>query len=252
MLEFRNVDVNIGRTCILKDISISFKKGKITTLAGPNGCGKTTLLQALNGVSKVSTGDIFLDSELYLKLPMRERAKRLSFMPQFRENVPCIPVKGFVEHGRFPYMGFSRKMSSQDTEIVEKALAFTGVAEYRHSMVNELSGGVIQRVYLAMQLAQDSSYMVLDEPMNFLDFPGQREMLLLIKRLRDEGRTVILVLHDLNQALQVSDEIVIMKERKIIASGTPAECIRDDLIGKVFDCSVRQVEVQGEKHYLFE
>lgn len=251
MLEFRNVDVNIGKTPILKDISLQLEKGKITALIGSNGCGKTTLLQTLNGVSTVVSGDIILDDEFYLKLPARERARRLSFMPQFRESAPCISVKGLVEHGRFPYMGFARKMNKEDEEAIEQALEFTGISKYGNCMVNELSGGLQQRAYLAMQLAQKSPYMVMDEPMNYLDFPGQREMLGLIRKLRDTGYTVILVLHDLNQALQTADRLIVMKDRGIVDIGTPQECLQRGTIEKVFDCTVTTIESGGIPYYMF-
>lgn len=251
MLEFLNVSVSVSKTPILKDISVKFNEGEITSIIGPNGCGKTTLLQTLNGVSTVTAGKIIIDNEDYLALPIRQRAKRLSFMPQFRENAPCISVEGLVEHGRFPYMGFSRKMSSEDREAVEHALMYAQISQYKSCMVNELSGGLCQRVYLAMQLAQNSPYMVMDEPMNYLDFPSQRQMYGLIRRLKDDGKTVILVLHDLNQALQISDKIVVMQDRKLVCCKTPEECIKSGIIKQVFQCFINSIEVDGANQYIF-
>ena len=251
MLEFQNVSVSVSRTPILKDISVQFEKGEITSIIGPNGCGKTTLLQTLNGISTVSSGKIMIDGEDYLSLGVKERAKRLSFMSQFRESAPCISVKGLVEHGRFPYMGFSRMMSAEDRACVERALEYVQIADYRHSMVNELSGGLQQRVYLAMQLAQDSPYMVMDEPMSYLDFPSQRQMYGLIEGLKKEGKTIIVVQHDLNRALQLSDRIVVMSGRKVAGVGTPKECIDSGLIERVFECTVSSVNIEGVNQYIF-
>lgn len=251
MLEFRNVSVSVSKTGILNDISASFERGKITSIVGPNGCGKTTLLQTLNGISTVTSGQIIIDDIDYLNYSLRDRAKHLSFMPQFRDSAPRISVKGLVEHGRFPYMGFSRKMSGEDKRIVEKALEFTGLAEYKDCMVNELSGGQQQRVYLAMQLAQNSEYLVMDEPMNYLDFPGQRDMYKLIQQLGAEGRTIIMVLHDLNHAMQISDNIVVMNNRKVVFSGTPSDCLEKGFIEEVFECDVKAAEFDGKKHYVF-
>lgn len=251
MLDFQSVSVSVAKTPILKDISVQFNEGEITSIIGPNGCGKTTLLQTLNGVSTVTAGKIMLDNEDYLGLPMRQRARRLSFMPQFRESAPCISVGGLVEHGRFPYMGFSRKMGADDREAVRHALIYVKAEQYRNCMVNELSGGLQQRVYLAMQLAQDSPYMVMDEPMNYLDFPSQRQMYSLIRRLKEDGKTVILVLHDLNQALQISDRIVVMQDRKIAGYGSPEECIDSGIIEQVFQCFISSMEVDGVKQYIF-
>lgn len=251
MLEFKHIDVSVNKTPILSDISIAFDEGKITTIIGPNGCGKTTLLQTLNALSTVTAGEIILDDENYIELSYKERAKRLSFMSQFRESAPMISVGGLVEHGRFPYMGFSRKMSMEDRVAVSNALDYTGVSEYKNHMVNELSGGVQQRVYLAMQLAQNSRYMVMDEPMNYLDFPAQRKMYKLIKNLVNEGKSIILVLHDLNHALQISDTLVVMQNRKIIGVGTPKECMESGILEKVFDCEVNEVTINGTTQYVF-
>jgi len=250
MLEFKNVDVSVSKTPILKNINVSFENGGITSIIGPNGCGKTTLLQTLNGVSAVTSGKILIDGEDYLSFGVRDRAIRLSFMPQFRESAPNISVRGLVEHGRFAYMGFSRKMSETDREAVDNAIEFVNLTEYKNCMVSELSGGLQQRVYLAMQLAQNSQYMVLDEPMNHLDFQGQREMYSLIESLKI-NRTIIMVSHDLNHALKISDRVVVMSDRRIEFTGTPEECMADKVIEKIFNCEVNHIEINGEKHFLF-
>lgn len=250
MLEFKNVDVSVGKIPILEDISVNFETGKITSLVGPNGCGKTTLLQTLNGVSKVNSGEILLDGANFLEYSSRDKAKRLSFMPQFRENAPNISVKGLVEHGRFAYMGFSRTMSDEDKALVNSAIEFVHIEDYRNCMVSELSGGIQQRVYLAMQLAQNSQYMVLDEPMNHLDFEGQREMYQMISRLK-EKKTIVMVSHDLNHALKISDYVVVMSDRKIVYKGTPLECIESGAITDTFNCKISSAVIEGEKHYIF-
>lgn len=251
MLEFKNVDVSVSKTPILKNLSVCFEEGKITSIIGPNGCGKTTLLQTLIGVSSITSGDIIVDGKAFRNLQARERARLLSFLPQFRESAPCISVNTLVEHGRFPYMGFSRKMSEEDRIAVDKAIEYTGLSEYRYCMVNELSGGMQQRVYLAMQLAQNSPYMVMDEPMNYLDFPGQRELYGLIRDLVAKDKTIIIVLHDIGQALRISDEIVVMNERKICGTGTPEDLLKSGLIENVFNCKINEVTVDGLKQYVF-
>ena len=250
MLEFKNVSVSIGKKNILDDISVSFEKGKITTIVGPNGCGKTTLLQTLIGIGDVVSGEILLEGDSFLKMPLRERAKKISFLPQIRERIPNMSVKGFIEHGRFPYSGFSRKLSGEDVNAVNKAMETTGVTQYKDMLITELSGGVRQRVYLAMQLAQECPYIILDEPMTFLDFAGQREMLGIIKSLNNNGQAVIMVLHDQNQALQISDKIVIMQERKIIMSGCSNDCLQSNVIEKVFGCRLESIEIDGRINYV--
>lgn len=251
MLEYKNVSVSVSKTPILSGISIAFETGKITSVIGPNGCGKTTLLQTLIGISRVTSGSVLLDGEDIFELPIKERAKKVSFMAQFRGNAPSISVKGLVEHGRFPYMGFSRKMSKADEEAVKKAIAFVGLEGYEKNKVSELSGGMLQKAYLAMQLAQDCELMVMDEPMNHLDFKSQRDIYKLIEKLGKSGKTIILVSHDLNQAFKLSDSIVVMNDRKIIAKGKPEELLESKIINTVFDCEVRPTEVFGEKQYIF-
>jgi len=251
MLKFQNVDVSVNKTPILMDLSVVFDKGKINTIIGPNGCGKTTLLQTLNGLSTVNKGSILIEGDSYLDLSVRERAKRLSLMPQFRDSAPNISVNSLVEHGRFAYMGFSRKMSEEDQEAIQSALEYAGILEYKNRIVSELSGGLQQRVYLAMQLAQSSDYMVMDEPLNYLDYPSQREMYSLIKNLVNKGKTIILVLHDLNYALRISDKLIIMQDRKIIGEGTTEECLRNKIIQKAFECEIDEININGSKQYIF-
>lgn len=234
MLEFRNVCVSCGRTPILKDINVNFPAGEISTIVGPNGCGKTTLLQCLNGVSQVTAGSILLNGEDYLNLPVRERAKRLSFLPQVRTIIPSLPVKTLVEHGRFPHLGFSRRKSFKDVYLVEQAMKFTDTYDCREMYVDTLSGGVRQRVFLAMILAQDCDFIVLDEPTTFLDIEGQRSFLNLLPTLKTQGKTILLVLHDLAQAIRISDHLIVMSDRKIAVAGTPVECLKQHVIEDVF------------------
>ncbi len=155
-----------------------------------------------------------------------------------------------MEHGRFPYMGFSRRQSDEDREAIAYALRYTGLYEQRSYMISELSGGMRQRAYLAMQIAQNSPYMVMDEPMNYLDFPSQREMFNLVKELSEKNKTIIMVQHDLNQALKISDRIVIMKDRAVVSSGTPEECLERGDIQKVFDCEIDKISINGSFQYI--
>ena len=251
MLEFRNVSVSVQRTSLLSDMTVNFQKGQITTVIGPNGCGKTTLLQCLNGVSHVTSGTIMLEGEDFLKLAPKERAKRLAFLPQVRTVIPAIPVRTLVEHGRFPYLGFARRKTSQDVEIVQKAMELAGVSEYAEQYVDTLSGGIRQRVFFAMILAQDCDYIVLDEPVTYLDMQGQREFLKLMELMRRQNKTIIFVLHDLQQALRISDKIVVMKDRKIIAAATPEECMKQHVIEEVFQTKCKRFADSEGEYYLF-
>ena len=251
MLEFRHVNISCGTASILKDISVEFKQGEITTIIGPNGCGKTTLLQSLNGSSKVTSGSILLDDLDYLAMPLKERARRLSFLPQVRTIIPALPVRTLVEHGRFPYLGFARKKSARDIEVVEEAMRFTHVDNYATQYCDTLSGGIRQRAFFAMTLAQDCNYVVLDEPTTYLDIKGQRQFMDMVLSLKKQGKTIILVLHDLAQALRISDTLVIMQDRKIAATGTPEECLGQHIIEDVFDVHLKSFSDDDGCYYFF-
>ena len=250
MLEFHRVNISCGHCPILNDITILFQEGEITTIVGPNGCGKTTLLQCLNGSSKVTSGSILLDGINFLALPPKERALKLSFLPQVRTIIPSLPVRTLVEHGRFPHLGFSRRKSAQDKEIVENVMRFTHITDYADQLTDTLSGGIRQRVFFAMVLAQDCKYIVLDEPTTYLDLAGQQEFLEMFLRLKKEGRTIILVLHDLAQAMEISDRIVIMDRRQIAAVGTPEKCLTQGWFEEVFHVKVKKF-VDGEGAYYY-
>lgn len=251
MLKFRHVNISCGTASILKDISVEFKRGEITTIIGPNGCGKTTLLQSLNGSSKVTSGSILLDDLDYLAMPLKERARRLSFLPQVRTIIPALPVRTLVEHGRFPYLGFARKKSARDIEVVEDAMRFTHVDNYASQYCDTLSGGIRQRAFFAMTLAQDCDYIVLDEPTTYLDIKGQRQFMDMVLSLKEQSKTIILVLHDLAQTLRISDTLVIMQDRKIAATGTPEECLRQHIIEDVFDVHLKSFSDDDGCYYFF-
>ncbi len=251
MLEYRKVSASCGHTPILENISVSFPRGRITTIVGPNGCGKTTLLQCLNGMSKVTSGSILANGEDYLALPVKLRAQRLSFLPQVRTIIPALPVKTLVEHGRFPHLGFARRKTPEDTRLVEQAMHFTGTYEYRNAYVDTLSGGIRQRVFFAMVLAQDCDIIVLDEPTTYLDLQGQREFLDMLFALKEQGRTVIAVLHDLAQAIRISDQLIVMNDRKIAAADTPMECLQQHVIDDVFQTKWKKFTDDDGEYYFF-
>lgn len=251
MLEFCHVNISCGLVPVLNDISVTFETGAITTIIGPNGCGKTTLLQCLNGSSKVTSGSIRLDDMDYLAMSFKERARRLSFLPQVRTTIPVLPVRTLVEHGRFPHLGFARRKSRQDIAIVENAMDFAHVSPYAAQYADTLSGGVRQRAFFAMTLAQDCDYIVLDEPTTYLDLNGQREFMEMLLQLKKQGRTIILVLHDLGQALRISDTLVIMQDRKITAAATPEACLQQHMIEKVFDVRVKKFSDDEGCYYFF-
>ncbi|GFI22538.1 Fe(3+) dicitrate transport ATP-binding protein FecE [Lachnospiraceae bacterium] len=251
MLEFCHVNISSGLVPILQDISACFQKGEITTIIGPNGCGKTTLLQCLNGASKVTSGSVFLDGADYFAMPLRERARKLSFLPQVRTIIPALPVKTLVEHGRFPHLGFARRKTNKDKTIVETAMNFTQITPYANQYADTLSGGIRQRAFFSMTLAQDCNYIVLDEPTTYLDLNAQRSFMEMILQLKAQGKTIILVLHDIGQALRISDTLVIMQDRKIAAIGTPKVCLKQHIIETVFNVQLKKFSDEDGSYYFF-
>lgn len=249
MLKYENVSISCGHTPLLKDISFTINDNTITTIIGPNGCGKTTLLQALIGSSTITSGNIFIDDIDYLSLSPKKRARLLSYLPQIRKIIPILTVQALTEHGRFPYLGFARKAGVTDHAAVKNAMEMAGVSKYAKQNVDTLSGGVRQRAYIAMQLAQDCHYIIADEPTTYLDIPSQKDVLAIYKEQKKLGKTVILVLHDIAQALLISDQIIIMKDRKIAAIGSPKELLEQHIIENIFNIEIKQFEDGEDKYY---
>ncbi|MCR4618887.1 MAG: ABC transporter ATP-binding protein [Lachnospiraceae bacterium] len=250
MLKYENVTISAGGERILSDINVSFQKGKLTSIIGPNGCGKTSLLSALNGSARVEKGNIYIDGENYLNFSPKKRGRTLSFLPQVRNTIPDISTALLVSHGRFPYLGFARSMTIEDKRAVEHAMDLADVKKYENMSVEVLSGGTRQRSFFALSLAQECEYMVADEPTTYLDIPGQRKMLNLYRKMRDEGKTVILVLHDIARALEISDEILVMDNRRIVFKGSSDEIIEKRIIEQVFGVGVKRFSDEDGTYYV--
>lgn len=233
MFELQRVAVGYDEKPLLQNISFAVQNGQITTLVGTNGCGKTTLLKAIARQLPLLEGKILLQGRSIQEYDRKEFARAAAFMPQVR-NIPEITVRGLVSHGRFPYLGLSRQMTTKDRAAVEEAMEDTGVARWANRDLRELSGGERQRVYLAMALAQGGQTILLDEPTTYLDVAAQFELLELLRTLADQGKTVLLVLHDLAQALQYSDRVAVLSQGKLAAFDTPANLFEQKLLDGIF------------------
>ncbi len=236
MLEAQNVSVGYDAP-VLQNISFSAPAGKITTLIGPNGCGKTTLLKAMAGQQPLLAGKIQLDGRSLQSYDRKELARHLAFMPQIR-TIPEISVQGLVEHGRFPHLGFSRRMTATDHEIVSLAMEQAGVTAWADRDLRELSGGQRQRVYLAMALAQGGQTILLDEPTTYLDTAAQFQLMELSQSLARQGRAVIMVLHDLAHALQYSDAVGVCAEGTLAAFAAPSQLYEQKIWEDVFQVTL--------------
>ena len=252
MLKFEHACIGYGKETILTDINTEFQKGEITVVLGPNGCGKSTLLQSLVGASTLQKGHILLEDREYSALSSNDRAKRLAFLPQTRTHIPALPVHTLVEHGRFPYLGFGRKKSAEDTVIVREAMEAASVLPFKDDYVDTLSGGVRQRVFFALTLAQDTDIVVLDEPTTYLDPASQKEFFALLQTLKAKGKTIILILHDTAAALQHADRLLLMKDRKIAASCTPEECLKQRYLTSLYNMNIKVFSEDGRNYYFCE
>lgn len=225
---------------VSEHLDVEIPTGSFTVIVGPNACGKSTLLRALARLIRPTAGEILLDGDAIAKLPTKQIARTLGMLPQTSIAPDGIRVSDLVARGRHPHQTILRQWSREDQSAVAAALAATGTTELAGRLVDELSGGQRQRVWVAMLLAQDAPTMLLDEPTTFLDIAHQYDLLRLFHRLHAEGRTVVAVLHDLNQAARFADHIIMMRDGQVVAHGAPADVVTAERVEEVFGlaCSV--------------
>lgn len=250
MIELRGLCAGYAGEPILRDISMNFPTGKVVVLLGPNGCGKTTLLRTILGLVPKQSGQILLDGIPAQELSPRERAQKVAYLAQSR-SIPNITARRMVLHGRFPYLSFPRRYRREDYEAVTQALRWADAEEVAERSMQELSGGQRQKVYLAMSLAQQTQTILMDEPTTYLDVKHQLEVMEIARRLAGEGRAVVLVLHDLCQAMRVADEVAVFSEGCLLSNATPEEIYRSGILERVFDISLRRFRVETGWQYYY-
>ena len=238
-----SVTVGYGQRTIIRDLSATFPAGKITTIVGPNGCGKSTLLRAMSGLLNLATGNISVNGNNISDMKRKDVARILGVLPQSPVAPEGLLVSDLVARGRHPHQAWFRQWSATDEDAVYAALKQTGSADLASRTLDELSGGQRQRVWISMVLAQNTDILFLDEPTTYLDLATSVDILELVDSLRQElGRTVVMVLHDLNLAVRYSDYLVVMKKGQVIASGTPGEVITAERLQQAFDLRARVIE----------
>jgi iron complex transport system ATP-binding protein len=231
-----NLSIGYGERLIVKSLSIEIPDRKITTIIGPNGCGKSTLLKAITRIISHQSGSILLDGKDISKVNTKILAKQMAILPQTPESASGLTVGELVSYGRFPYQkGFGR-LTKKDYEVIDWALEVTGTIDYKFRPVDALSGGQRQRVWIAMALAQETEIIFLDEPTTYLDMAHQLEVLELLQKLNyEQERTIVMVLHDLNQAARFADHIIALKDGEIVKAGNCEEVISHKVLKKVFN-----------------
>ncbi len=247
MISIKNLSFSYGNHKVIDDLSVDIKKGAVTTIMGANGCGKSTLLALMTKKLMPDAGSIEMEGRDIKGISLRDFARAAAIVHQKNTAPDDITVERLVGYGRLPYSSvFRMGMSDEDKEQVERALALAGLEDLRNRRIGTLSGGQRQRAFIAMALAQDTKLLFLDEPTSSLDIRYQIEILRLAERLnREEGITVVMVLHDINQTIEYSDEVIGLNGGKLIMQGKPEEVIDSDSIEKIYGIRLPVFRAEG-------
>jgi len=239
MMVIQDLILAYDKDAVIKNLSINLEKGSITTIIGPNGCGKSTLLKAMSRILEPRQGDILLDGKSVFSIPSKDIAKQLAFLPQSQDIINGLTVFELISYGRYPYQKGMGKLSKDDLRAIHHAMDLTHVDDLKDRSIDQLSGGQRQRVWIAMSLAQETDMIFLDEPTTYLDIAHQLDVLHLLKDLNEkQGKTIVMVLHDINQAASFSDEVIALKEGQIVCAGKSEDVITRDIIQNVFNVKV--------------
>ena len=251
MVEMEDVRAGYGKVEILRGVDFRAESGEITTIIGTNGSGKSTLLRTLLGFLPMRSGDIRIDGISINSISRTELARKIAYLPQGK-NVPDISAGRMVLHGRFPYLTYPRKYREEDMRIARQAMEQMGIAELSEQHMSRLSGGMRQKVYIAMALAGQAPVIVMDEPTTYLDIGQQVKFAETVRQLSKEGKTVVLVLHDILLALKISARIAALGEGKVIWSGTPEEMLAQDMAKRLYGVAVGAVRTGAGTQYFYE
>lgn len=247
-MEVKELYFSYGKNKVLKGASLAIEKGKITTIMGANGCGKSTLFGLMTKNLTPRRGKVLLEGKNIENQKLHDFARRVAIVHQNNTAADDITVERLVSFGRTPHMGFMGSKGGEDEKYIEWAMEVTGTKKYRDRELSRLSGGQRQRVWIAMALAQGTDVLFLDEPTTYLDIRYQIEILELIKKLNQEyGKTIIMVLHDINQAIAFSDRVIGLKDGKVALEGVPEEVITTESLKVLYGIELKVAQVDGKK-----
>ena len=246
MVEVRQVTKRYGAKTVLDNVSLTIEKGALTSLIGPNGAGKSTLLSIIGRLIPADGGEIYIDGKPLPAYGSNELARKLSFLRQSNHVNLRLTVRELVSFGRFPYS--QGRLTAADWEVVDRAIESMELGELQHKYLDQLSGGQRQRAFIAMVIAQDTDYILLDEPLNNLDMKHSVQIMQVLRRLVSElGKTIVLVVHDINCASCYSDDIVAMKDGRIVQAGPAREIIDPCILKEVYDLDIKIQEFQRQR-----
>ncbi len=250
MIEIKNLDKAIQNKPILKNINVDIQKGRLTSLIGPNGAGKSTLLSAVSRLFEYEKGTIKIEGKAVVDYKNDDLSKKLSILKQTNHTEMNITVEQLVNFGRFPYS--KGRMKKEDYEQVEYALDLLQLQSIRHRNIKTLSGGQRQRAYIAMTIAQDTDYILLDEPLNNLDMKHSVQIMQTLRRLcKDLNKTIVIVLHDINFASCYSDDIIALKNGEIVKADTKDNVIQAEILKQLYEMDVHIEEIRGQRICLY-
>ncbi|CEQ22716.1 ATP-binding cassette domain-containing protein [Paeniclostridium sordellii] len=241
MISCKNLKVGYEEKIIIENLSLNIKKGEVVSIIGPNGCGKSTLLKSLSRMIKPVSGDIYIQSENIKSLKNKAISQKVCLLSQHNDAPGDLTVEELVYFGRIPHKKWYESKSKSDEELVNWAIENTGLTRYKNTPISSLSGGERQRAYIAQALCQKPDVLLLDEPTTYLDISYQLELMELVREINERlNITIVMVLHELNQASKYSDRLIIMKGGEIVSDGCPKEIINKEIIKKVYniDCDI--------------
>ncbi|MGL4521521.1 MAG: ABC transporter ATP-binding protein [Bacilli bacterium] len=234
-LTTENVSIGYGEQVIIQNLSVNIPEKKITTIIGGNGCGKSTLLKAMTRIIPLHSGTVLLDGKDISKVNTKILAKKMAILPQSPESANGLTVGELVSYGRFPYQRGFGNLSKNDHEVIDWAMRVTATIDFKYRSVDSLSGGQRQRVWIAMALAQQTDIIFLDEPTTYLDMAHQLEVLELLQKLnKEQNVTIVMVLHEINQAARFADYIIALKDGNIVKAGVCEDVLVPEVLKQVF------------------
>ena len=248
MIELKKVTAGYPSKTVLSEISLSVPKGTLISVIGKNGSGKSTLLKTVIGIINAKSGEMLVDGES--ELSRQSMAKKVSYLAQGK-SVSDMTVEQLVLHGRFPHLSYPRRYSEKDRAISYAAMKQMGIADIADAPLSALSGGMRQKAYIAMALAQDTDYILLDEPTTYLDISNQVELMKILRSLADRGKGIVAVMHDLPLAFGFSDRIAVIKDAKIAAFDTPQKICDSGIVQEVFGIDLQYSPAEKSYHYKY-